>query len=99
MKRYGAEPEIDKGRGLAKRKSKGCLDFTTRSFLIDNISYKSCIGNYTLQGMGYYLELYANYEKGVTPLNTDIGNHPNKLIEVMHIIDGVKREEEKKAAK
>lgn len=99
MKRYGADPEKDRGRGLAKRKSKGCFDFTTRSFLLDNVSYKACIGNYTLQGTGFYFELYKNYEKGILPYDTSLGNHPNKLIEVLHIIDNYKKEEEKKAAK
>jgi len=99
MKRYGADPEQDRGRGVAKRKSKGCFDFTTRSFLIDNIQYKSCIGNYTLQGLGYYFELAVNYDKGMTPTGQDIGDCPNKLIEVIHAIDSIKKEEQKKAAK
>ncbi len=79
-------------RAIAKRKSKGCFNFTTRTYLLDNIKYKSCIGNYTLQGIAYYYELYFNYEKGILPFKGDLGIQPNKMVEVLHIIDTIRKD-------
>jgi hypothetical protein len=97
LQRNGADPAKDRGRGFKKRKSLGCFDFTTRTYLLDNIKYKSCIGNYTLQGLGYYYELFINYEKGILPFEGSLGKQPNKIMEVIQIIDNTKKEQQKKA--
>lgn len=95
LKRYGAEEGLAAARGIAKRKSKGCFDFTTRTFLLDNVKYSSCLGNYTLQGVSYYYELFFNYEKGVLPFEGDLGRQPNKIVEILHIIDTIKKDKTK----
>lgn len=96
LKRYGGKEGKALKRGIAKRKSKGCFDFTTRTFLLDNVKYSSCIGNYTLLGLGFYFELYLAYEKGTMPFKGDLGNQPNKIIEVLHIIDSIKKDKQNK---
>lgn len=77
---------------MAKRSSKGCFDFTTRTFLLDNVKYKSCVGNFTLDGLGYYYEVYLNYEKGLLPYEGNLSRQPNKIMEVIQIIDDIKKE-------
>ena len=94
LKKYPLENSEGKeiARNIIKRKSKGCFDFTTRMTLLDNIKYKSCVGNYTLQGISYYYELYFNYEKGLLPFEGDLGLQPNKILEILHIIDTIKKD-------
>ena len=95
IKRKKDEPAKPNQRGIVKRKSMGCFDFTTRTFLLDNVKYSSCIGNYTLQGLGYYFEAFLAYEKGMLPFEGDLGMQPNKMVEVLHIIDTIKKDKNK----
>lgn len=92
MKRYGATEGKAAERGKAKRKSKGCFDFTSRTFLLDNIKYNACVGNYTLSGLGYYYEVLLNYEKGLMPFNGALSLQPNKIMEVIHLIETIKND-------
>jgi len=94
QKKYPIDTDNDKlnSRSITKRNSKGCFNFTTRTHLLDNIKYKSCVGNYTLQGMSYYYEVYFNYEKGILPFKGDLGTQPNKMVEVLHIIDTIRKD-------
>jgi hypothetical protein len=86
-------------RGKVKRKSLGCFDLTSRTYLVDNIKFSSCVGNYTAIGFGYYLEVFLQYEKGVLPFKGSLGDQPNKMIELLHIIDAVYREKRSKENK
>lgn len=92
MKRYGATEGKAAERGKAKRKSKGCFDFTSRTFLLDNIKYSACVGNYTLSGLGYYYEVLLNYEKGLMPFTGALSLQPNKIMEVIHLIETIKND-------
>jgi len=69
-----------------KRKSKGCFDFISKAYRIENIRYNSCIGNYVYP-MDFLIEAFSLYEKGVLPFKGSIGEQPNKIMEVFSIIE------------
>ena len=69
-----------------KRKSKGCYDYSTKVYRVENILYKTCIGNYNTS-IDFYLEAFSMYEKGVLPFKGTLANQPNKLIEIFNIIE------------
>lgn len=73
------------------RQLKGCFDFNTRNYRIENIRYNSCVGNYTAK-LDFYIDLFSNFEKGIMPFTGTLGDQPNKIIEVFQIIE-VKRNE------
>jgi hypothetical protein len=72
------------------RKLKGCYDFTTKAYKLENIVYKSCVGNFT-KNIVYFLEAFSQYEKGMLPYNGSLGEQPAKIIEIFNIIDKIRR--------
>ena len=68
------------------RKSKGCFDFTSKQYRIDNILYNSCIGNFVTP-IDYFVEAFSLYEKGVLPFEGNLGDQPSKIMEIFQIID------------
>jgi hypothetical protein len=73
-----------------KRKSKGCTDYTSRTYRIDNIIFSTCIGNYVKEA-GYFIEAFSLYEKGMLPFKGNVGDQPNKIIEVFNLISHARR--------
>jgi len=43
---YGRSKRLQ-DKTLVKRKGKGCFDFVTKSYKIENVVFKSCVGNFT----------------------------------------------------
>jgi hypothetical protein len=39
--------------------------------------------------------MYLNYERGVMPFSGTLADQPNKIIEVLHIIDTIRKERSK----
>lgn len=76
-----------------KRKPKGCYDYSTRVYRLENILYKTCLGNYN-KSIGFYTEALSMYEKGMLPFKGTLSEQPNKIIEIFNIIE--QRREEKK---
>lgn len=76
-----------------KRRPKGCYDLTTKVYRIENILYKSCIGNYN-SNISFLSESFSKYEKGMLPFKGTLAEQPNKIIEIYNIIE--QRREEKK---
>ncbi len=68
------------------RKSKGCFDTHTKQYLIQNIRYNKCIGNFVVP-IDYLVEAFSLYEKGVLPFEGNIGDQPNKIMEVFQLIE------------
>ena len=69
-----------------KRKSKGCFDFVSKPHRLENIRYKSCIGNFAIP-IDFFIEAFSLYEKGVLPFKGTISNQPNKIMEIFQIIE------------
>lgn len=78
----------------SRRKGKGCYDYSTKVYRIENILYKSCIGNYNIS-IGFFMEAFGLYEKGMLPFKGTIATQPNKIIEVFSIIEQRIREKRK----
>jgi len=76
---------------IRKRTSKGCFDYKTKKYRLENIVFKSCIGNYTID-LSYYINLYSLYEKGIMPFNGLLKDQPAKIIEIFSIIEQKKLE-------
>lgn len=74
------------GKTERKRQSKGCFDLTSKSYSLDNICYKTCIGNYAFN-VQYFLEAFSLYEKGVLPFKGTVGEQPNKIMEIFKLIE------------
>ena len=68
------------------RTAKGCFKLGVKSYTIDNILYKSCIGNYVAP-IDFYIEAFSLYEKGMLPYLGTLGEQPNKIIEIFQVID------------
>lgn len=83
---------IEEGR--AKRTSKGCFDYTSKSYKIENVVYNSCIGNYTVN-IGFYIEAFAKYKLGLLPYDGNLGEQPNKLLEIFNIMEFRKDKKQK----
>lgn len=79
-----------------KRKPKGCYDYSTKVYRLENIIYKTCIGNYNID-IGYFIEAFSLYEKGMLPFKGTLGEQPNKMLEIFGIIE--QRRSEKREAK
>lgn len=77
-----------------KRRSKGCYDLTTKKYQIENIIYKSCIGNYNIN-IEFYLESFRKYDSGMLPFTGNLSDQPNKIIEIFNIIEQRRNEKEK----
>lgn len=69
-----------------KKRSKGCFDYTTRTYLIENIIYETCIGNFNTD-IQFYIEAFSHYQKGMLPFKGNLSDQPNKIIEIFAIID------------
>lgn len=76
-----------------KRKSKGCYDYSTRVYRIENIVYKTCIGNYN-KDISFFVEAFSMYEKGMLPFKGTLSEQPSKIIDIFNIIE--QRRAEKK---
>lgn len=80
----------DKSR---KRKPKGCYDYSTKVYRLENILYKTCVGNYN-SNIDFLVEAFSKYEKGMLPFKGTLGEQPAKIIDIFHIIE--QRRETKK---
>ena len=69
-----------------KRKSKGCFDFTSKNYRLENVRYLTCIGNFAVP-IDFYIEAFGLYEKGVLPFEGNISDQPNKIIEIFQLIE------------
>lgn len=78
-----------------KRQSKGCFELGVKTYLLDNVKYNKCVGNYVKE-LDYILEAFSLYEKGVLPFKGNLGNQPNKIIEVFNIIYNRRAKEQDK---
>ena len=85
LTQYGTSEKLQAKTHL-KRKAKGCFDFKTKSFRIDNIRYNSCVGNYALP-IEYFVESFRLYEKGIMPFEGSLGDQPNKIISIFNLIE------------
>jgi len=90
---YGTNERLVKKTEL-KRKGKGCFDYKTKAYRLDNIKYNTCIGNFAVP-IDYFLEAFSLYEKGVLPFKGTVGDQPNKIMEIFGLID-VRRSEKMK---
>jgi hypothetical protein len=72
---------------------KGCFDYTTKQYRLENITYNTCIGNYSVN-LDYFFDAFALYEKGIMPFDGPLGNQPSKIISIFNIIE-VRRNEKK----
>jgi hypothetical protein len=73
------------------RKFKGCFDFKTKSYRIDNVLFDSCVGNYAVP-IEYYVEAFRLYEKGVLPFEGGVGEQPNKIMAIFQLIEARRTE-------
>jgi hypothetical protein len=87
---YGSSPRLI-GKSERKRRTKGCFDYTSKSYRIDNIRYTTCIGSFAVP-IDFFVEAFSLYEKGVLPFKGGIGEQPNKIMEVFQLIE-VRRSE------
>ena len=79
----------------AFRERKGCYDYSTRSYIIEKIEYKTCLGNFYDSSVYYLIELFLKYRDGVMPFPGSLSEQPAKIIEVFQIIEQKYREWEK----
>ena len=70
----------------AKRKSKGCYDYSTKVYRLDNVVYKTCLGNYN-KDINFFIEAFSLYEKGVLPFKGTLSDQPSKVIDIFNIIE------------
>jgi hypothetical protein len=82
-----------------KRLSKGCFDTKTKQYIIGNIVFKTCLGNYQNSIVNHYWMLYTHYQNNLLPYNGSYGDQPAKVIEVFNIIQGLIREYEQQLEK
>jgi hypothetical protein len=69
-----------------KQKSKGCFDLITKKYLIEEIRFYGCVGNFT-SNVSYLLEAFSFYEKGMLPYKGNLGSQPAKIIDIFNIIE------------
>lgn len=81
---YGTSEKLQ-GKTQAKRKSKGCFDYKTKGYRLDQFKYTNCIGNHTVP-IDYIMDAFTLYEKGQLPFEGTLGDQPNKIIEIFDII-------------
>jgi len=73
------------GKTDRKRQSKGCFETGIKTYLLGNVKYDKCVGNFNKE-IDYILEAFSLYEKGVLPFKGNLGKQPNKIIEVFNIL-------------
>lgn len=78
-----------------KRQSKGCYKLGVKAYLFDSIKFSKCPGNYTKE-IEYYLEAFSLYEKGMLPFKGNLGEQPNKIVEIFNIISSRRAKQIKK---
>lgn len=83
-----------KGKAERSRTSKGCFDYVTKSYLVENVKYSTCIGN-LVKPIDYLLESYVQYGNGIMPFSGGLSEQPNKIIEAYNVISHMKYEQEK----
>ena len=82
---YGSSERLIKKTEI-KRKGKGCFDFKSKSYRLDNIRYSNCIGAHAVP-IDYILEAFTAYEKGMLPFEGTLAEQPNKMIEIFQMIE------------
>ena len=87
---YGHSERLIK-KAERNRRASGCFDYTTKKYRVENIIYKSCLGNYQTN-INFFLESFAKYEQGMLPFNGTISEQPNKVIEIFNIIESRRHE-------
>jgi len=73
-------------KGMRSRRSKGCFDFTSKAYRLENIRYNNCIGNHAVP-IDFFMEAFALFDKGIMPFDGALADQPNKIMEVFDLID------------
>ena len=68
-----------------KRQTKGCFDYKSRTYRLENFKYNNCIGNHAIP-IDFYIDAFLMYEKGVLPFEGTLGDQPNKMIQIFGIL-------------
>ena len=85
---YGKSEKMMK-KADRNRRGKGCYDYKTKTFQVDNFKLYTCVGNYVKE-IDYLVEAFSQYEKGLLPFKGGLGEQPNKIIEVFNLINTVR---------
>lgn len=74
-----------------KRDVKGCWG-KKKPYVIEDVEYYTCIGNYNSQITKRYIDMFDHYEKGIMPFNGSSMEQPCKVIEIFNIIKSVRNQ-------
>lgn len=85
-------------KAYTNRRSKGCFDYSTKAYRLANFRYDTCIGNFS-KPIGYLVEAFLLYEKGVLPFGLTLGEQPNKIIEVFDLFSERRNQKQEAEAK
>lgn len=76
---------------MKMRKIKGCFDeYPAVKYKVENVNYKTCIGNFFDKTVVDLYEAFNNYERGVMPFSGSYMDQPAKIVEVFGVIGGMK---------
>ena len=99
INKYSNTPRGEQ-RSIARRKQKGCFDYTSRTYELEDYKYFTCLGNFNDSYVRYYWELYLKYKEGMLPYKGSIQQQPNKIIEIFGILEeSLERTRDKKKGK
>ena len=94
------KPELRKEHLTKARQIKGCFTFEhAKEYGLENIAYRTCIGNFFDKSVVELVEMFNKYDQGVLPFEGPMADQPSKVIEVFKMIDsirGKKAEEQRK---
>ena len=89
-----------KEMALKLRKQKGCFDVSSKVlYRFDQITYKTCIGNFYDPQTAQLVDMFNKFEIGVLPYPGSYTDQPAKIIEVFQLIDSLKQTEVKRIEK
>ena len=78
----------------------GCNKYEVEAkYTVENIEYHSCFCNYKHADMNYFFSLSDAMGKGVMPFDGTLNRQPNKIMEIVSLIDGLKIEYESEMMK
>lgn len=82
-----------------QRRTKGCFGIE-RPYIIEDIHYSSCVGNYSRDSFRDIVRLFDTYkEKGILPYPGSALEQPAKMMEIFSIIDSICQEKTKQQEK
>jgi hypothetical protein len=87
LSQYQGRPDGE--QMLAKaRANKGCQELKTQPIhkIGNEISFRTCIGNFVRPQVYGYLEAFRRYEQGVMPYSGGLFEQPAKIIDVFGVI-------------